>query len=123
MSMFGKRAGGGRRAAARTVGPLSAAVTTFSNSKNVELLDVSFTGARLRGKCLPESGEELFVSVGTVKAFGTVVWAEGNHCGVTFDVALQEADVETLRQSIRERKGLSLDMKAAYDLWMMGSLS
>ena len=60
---FGKQGGGGRRGAPREAAPLLAVYTTVTKSHEVVLVDVSSTGARLRGPNLPEAGDELFVSV------------------------------------------------------------
>jgi hypothetical protein len=120
--MFGKRMGGGRRAAARAVGPSIAVITTVTHSVAVELADISCTGVRLQGDYLPEENEELLVSVGTLKAFGTVAWSRENECGISFELPIADDDVEAVRQSVAERRGLSLEMKSALDAWTVGSV-
>ncbi len=72
MSTFGRCQGGGRRSVAPEITPLTAVFTTVTKSMAAELVDVCCTGARLRCKYVPEKDEELLVSVGTVRVFGTV---------------------------------------------------
>ena len=86
MMRFGKCQGGGRRSAARTEGPLIAVFTTLRESHSAVLADVSSTGARLRGPQLPPMGEELLLSIGVVRAFGSVIWSESEECGVALIV-------------------------------------
>lgn len=64
---FGKRGGGGRRGAPREAAPLLAVYTTVTQSHEVILVDVSRSGARLRGSQVPEAEDELFVSIGNIK--------------------------------------------------------
>ena len=120
MSTFGKCSGGGRRSAAREVAPLVAVFTTLTQSHAVTLVDVSATGARLRGDFLPRMAEELLLSVEGVRTFGHVVWSESGECGVEFDEPLQPAAVEELRTKVARSAGLRPDWKAAMDDWMLG---
>ena len=120
--MFGKRLGGGRRAAERAHGSLTVVATTVTKSVAVELLDMSTTGARLKGNYLPDKHEELMVSIGTLKAFGTVAWSRGTECGVNFDLPIGEREVDTVREAVAERRGISLEMKSALDAWTVGSV-
>ena len=120
--MFGKRMGGGRRGAGRAYGPLTVVITTVSKSIAVELVDMSSTGVRLCGNYLPEKDEELMISIGTLKAFGTVAWSKGDQCGVSFDLPVGEGGVDAVREAVAERRGISLEMKSALDAWTVGSV-
>jgi hypothetical protein len=115
---FGKQGGGGRRGAPREAAPLLAVYTTVTKSHEVVLVDVSSTGARLRGPNLPEAGDELFVSVETIKAFGVVVWLEGHEFAVIFDQPLRSEDLALLRSKVRQ--GAAPEEKAAIDGWVLG---
>jgi hypothetical protein len=120
MSKFGKCEGGGRRSALRSRAPLTAVVTTVVGSQSAFLLDVSATGARLRGTDLPVTGEDLFVSVDRVIVFGTVVWVDDDERGVAFESALPAADGERLHHAVALAAGLPPDLKAAFDDWTLG---
>ena len=120
MAAFGKRKGGGRRAAARSASPLIAVFTTLQQTHTAELVDISATGARLRGDHLPETADELLLSIDKVRAFGTVVWSDAGECGIAFDSPLGPDDEECLRKIVAEAHGLPPALKAALDTWMMG---
>ena len=119
--MFGKRLGGGRRGAGRARGSLTVVITTVSKSIAVELADMSSTGVRLRGSYLPEKHEELMISIGTLKAFGTVAWSRETECGISFDLPVGQCEVDAVREAVAERRGISLEMKSALDAWTVGS--
>ena len=118
---FGKRGGGGRRGAPREAAPLLAVYTTVTQSHEVILVDVSESGARLRGPYVPEAKDELFVSIGKIKAFGRVAWVERPEFGIAFDPPLGGGDLEALREQVRIGAGLSPEVKAAIDVWVLGS--
>jgi hypothetical protein len=120
MGTFGKCKGGGRRSATRTAVPLIAVVTTLRESRSAIVVDVSATGAKLQGSNLPQSSEELFLTVEGVVAFGTVAWARDDERGVAFDVPLNANDEARLRQKVALAKGLPPEMKAAFDDWAVG---
>ena len=117
---FGKRGGGGRRSAPREAAALLAVYTTVTTSHEVVLVDVSSSGALLRGPNLPEAGEELFVSVEHIKVFGTVVRVEEHEFAIAFDQPLSAADLTLLRNKVKEGAGFSAEEKAAIDGWVLG---
>lgn len=117
---FGKRGGGGRRSAPREAAPLLAVYTTVTKSHEVVLVDVSSTGALLRGPNLPELGDELFVSVETIRAFGKVVRVEEHEFAVAFDRPLTSEDLEMLADRVRRGAGFSPEERAAIDGWVLG---
>ena len=120
MVAFGKCKGGGRRSAPRASAPLIAIVTTLTASHSAVLLGVSATGLRLEGPDLPRIGEDLFVTIENVVAFGTVVWANANVRGIAFDEPLKPGDEQKLRQRVSQGRGLPPDIKAAFDDWVLG---
>jgi hypothetical protein len=117
---FGKQGGGGRRGAPREAAPLLAVYTTVTRSHEVVLVDVSSSGARFRGPNLPEAGDELFVSIENIKAFGTVVRIEGHEFAMAFDQPLKSEDLVTLRNKVHQGAGFSPEEKAAIDGWVLG---
>lgn len=120
MSAFGKCKGGGRRSAARADAPLIATITTTVSSQSAIVVDVSSTGARLRGIDLPASGQDLVISVEGVVAFGEVAWADGPERGVHFESELSPTEEQLLRTKVLEARGLPPEVKAAFDDWALG---
>lgn len=117
---FGKSSGGGRRAAPREAAPLLAVYTTVTRSHSALLVDVSSTGARLRTPDLPEEGDELFVTIGRIKIFGSVAWTRDGEFAVAFDEPLDGEELQLLRQNVRASFGLPPDVKEAVDDWVLG---
>ena len=123
MSIFGRRGGGGRRAAPREAIPLVAVFTTVTGSYRVELVDIATNGARLRGTPIPNHGEEVILTVEKLRAYGLVVWAHEEEFGITFDLPLAEENVDSLRNKVARTAGLSPDMRLTLDLWSAGSVA
>ena len=121
MGAFGKRAGGGRRSAARTSALLMAVLTTLVGSRSTVLADVSSIGARVRGPDLPAMGEELIVNIERVQAFGTVVWSDSGECGIVFEPPLHADDERYLRDLVTAARGLPADIRAAFENWVVGA--
>lgn len=117
---FGNRAGGGRRNAPREAAPLLAVYTTVAGSHEVVLVDVSSSGARMRGPNIPELGEELFVSFENIRAFGTVARSEEHEFAIAFDEPLTGEDLNILREKVRRGTGFSPEEQAAIDGWVLG---
>lgn len=120
MGSFGKRNGGGRRSAARLSAPLIALVTTFRESRSAVLVDVSATGAKLRGRDLPAVFEELIIAIDGTTAFGTVAWEAGDERGVAFDVPLQAAEEARLRDKVAHARGMPPEFRHAFEDWTQG---
>lgn len=125
MGAFGKRIDGpgGRRCAVRTPMSLPASMFSLDQSRVVILDDVSSTGARLSGHDLPGTDDPVWIRVGPIDAFGTVVWAEENSCGITFDKPLGEEEAEFVQQEVRSATitRLAPEQRQALDDWMNGT--
>ena len=89
---FGKRIDqpGGHRRAVREEVMIRAAVMTTTDTIGVDLLDISKSGVKLRGRNLPAPGQEVVVLLGRLEAFGSIVWRDEDQCGIHFDVALSD---------------------------------
>ena len=122
MREFGKREGGGRRSAARQRAPLPAVISTVDGSRVATLVDISCTGARLRGSVLPRPGEDLVIRIEKVQAFATVVWWNDGECGVTFDMPICAEEIDILRDEagLTSLANLTLEEKLALDDWTTG---
>lgn len=101
MRIFGRKFGGGRRAAVREKLPLAALVSTIENSVLAEIIDLSSTGARLRGIDLPPVGSALSLRLDCIPAFGNVVWSTEAECGVEFDTKLSNFELARLRREVK----------------------
>lgn len=117
---FGKRKGGGRRSSSRQTAPLLAVVTTLQQTHSVTLVDVSQTGARLRGDDLPDPGDELFLTVESVRCFGSVAWKLADECGVAFHDPLPPLDVEIIRHMAITGRDITPEQRAAFEDWTLG---
>lgn len=89
-------------------------------SLETDLVDLSATGARLRGSPLPSIGEKLNVAVGRIEASCIVRWRHGNEFGVQFDHPLLQADVIDVRRDVKDRSGVAPAYEAAFQDWVLG---
>ena len=119
---FGKREGGGRRAAKRVPAPLPALLITMSERHPAILFDISQTGARLRARDAPRRGTEVFLQVSGFDIFARVVWQSGEQCGLLFQRKIRAFDVEMLhREAIKGTKArLTAAQKGGADDWASG---
>ena len=97
MGTFGTSQARGRRAVPRAATPLIAVLAAGAAHHSAELIDLSRTGARLKGATFPEEGVDLIFHAGKVRATGEVIWIEGDHCGVAFDTPIAAAEVNRIR--------------------------
>lgn len=122
MTTFGKCSGGGRRQAHRSLADLPALVTTVARAQPVVLMNVSATGARLRGGDLPDTGGDLMLKIDRTEVFGTVQWKREDLCGVAFDQPLRDPQVEQLRSEASRARltKLSPEERLAMQDWAVG---
>ncbi len=124
MRDFGRRLDGpgGRRAARREPVLLNAALLTLRASRPVTLVDVSKTGARLRVREPLSRGQQIWLKINPSDFFGTVVWVDGEECGVLFDDPLADAEVASLqaRGKVIIIVGLSNDEQLGAEDWQSG---
>jgi hypothetical protein len=95
---FGKRAGGGRRIAPRLPAEVPARILGLNSSETRILVDVSSTGAKLNGADFFGGERDVRLKVGLVHVLATVVWSDGNQCGLTFDEPLSPLQVHQLHR-------------------------
>ena len=87
MSSFGKRPDGPegrRRVPRRRVGVLGSAVT-ISGSKSVIVEDICTSGARLVGRNLPDTGDEILLRTNELAVLGRIAWARLDERGIVFE--------------------------------------
>ena len=88
-----------RRAFPRLPVVLAASALAIARSRSVVVTDVSLEGAQLGGRDLPPAGDDLLMLVGSLDTMATVVWRDGDRCGVQFEEAIAD---ETIMQMKRE---------------------
>ena len=76
---------------------------SITQSRVVLLLDVSTTGARIRGQELPGVGKDVLLKIAGVELFGTVVRTSGRDSGMIFDRPIGQKELETLRSVMAEQ--------------------
>lgn len=112
MRMFGRSIGGGRRRAPREALPIAATVSSLHETREVSIVDLSATGARLHGLHLPAAGEPVSMWMETVRVFGEVAWIRGRECGVAFEPPLPSFEVERLKREVRRAARYSAGLAA-----------
>jgi hypothetical protein len=97
---FGKRVDvpGGRRRIQREPVVLAAGAVMLDRSRSVVVEDVCSSGARLRGRDLPEQGQQLLLKVGPVDFLASVAWVRTEECGITFTPPLEPTGVIQLKE-------------------------
>lgn len=121
MATFGKRLDGpgGQRSAARAPVLLRAALHTLTSSRSVTLFDVSRTGARMGLREPLAIGQSLWLKIPPSDIFATVVWLDGQQCGIQFDQPLGEDELAALqaRGKVVMIHGLTPDEQLGAEDW------
>lgn len=99
MTTFGNRVDGitGRRRASRRATLIAVSVETLAGYLRAELINISETGAKLRGRQMPPVGGDVLLKLGGNEVFGCVVWAAPGLCGVQFDEVIEEALLKEMK--------------------------
>ena len=101
---------------------LPALAEALSGRRNVRLLDLSRSGAKLEGADLPPVGKDIVLRCAGLDTFGTIVWAEADRCGIAFDEQIRLRDLVRLRDvafAIDESDFTAEEIAAAAD-WTNG---
>ncbi len=77
-----------RRRAERSSVLLPASVVTMSAYQYLDLINISKTGAKLRGERLPNHLATALFRIGSVTVLCRVVWVANDQCGVHFEEPL-----------------------------------
>ena len=86
MSSFNEsRARRCRRARVRRPVCLAGSLLTISRSNSVVVEDLSPNGAKLLGKNLPKTGEEVLLRATDLEVLGRIAWQGREHRGVVFE--------------------------------------
>jgi hypothetical protein len=86
----------------RIVVRLDAELVQYGSRLQVFIADISAHGAMVRGKVLPEKGEEVLLRQGRIEVVATIAWSGHEACGLSFHRPL---DAQTLKMMGRRKKG------------------
>jgi len=122
MASFGNKVGGGRRSALRVDVPVPVVIETISASYSAVLVDISISGARLRGQDMPSVGSEVIILADLVEAFGTIAWSRSGECGVHFDAPLPSYQMALLKHDgqLTRAAGVTPEERQAIHDWAIG---
>ena len=67
------------------------------------VVDVSTTGARIRGQNLPGVGKDVLLKIAGVELFGTIIRTSGNDSAMTFDRAIGPGELDRLRSVMTDQ--------------------
>jgi len=88
-----------RRRSQRAAVALPASVVTMSSYQYFELIDLSATGARMRGPTVLPLGRTALFRLESYQALCRMVWAKDGVCGVQFDELIPPRVLEDLRRA------------------------
>ena len=77
---------------------LAGSAMSVTRSRSVMIADLSATGARLGGRDLPAPGDDLLMVVGSQDRMGTVMWRNGDKCGVRLDEPLGHDNIALMER-------------------------
>ena len=85
---------------------------TLSSRARVAVRNISCTGAMVEGEAVPQPGRDLILKAETLDLFCSVIWSDGQRCGLRFDEPLSPEQVLELHR-ITPEKVRSAELKAA----------
>jgi hypothetical protein len=98
MAAFGtRRVQTGRRSDSRSRVQADARLETVASSKRACLNDISRGGASVTTDLPLRRGTDVFLHWGEIHAFATVVWLDGDRCGLKFDEPLSDDEVRLIQ--------------------------
>jgi len=111
-----------RRRAARASVLLPASVVTMSAYQYLEVVNLSPSGAKLRGSPVPEIGKTAMFRLDGFQLLCKIVWAKGDLCGVRFDELIPPRVLDSFREAGNTaRLGMLTPAEQAADEWSSGS--
>src|SRR5687767_10276446 len=69
----------------------------------VAVRNISCTGMMIEGEGLPQPGKDILLTAAGLELFGTVMWNDGERCGVAFEEPLEPATVLELHRITPEQ--------------------
>ena len=96
---------------------LNGILEMLSGTTSVAVRNLSCTGALVEGEAVPDAGRELVLKAAGLDCFATVVWSDGQRCGLQFDEPLTTAQVLELHR-ITPDAVRSAELDAAAEWYM-----
>jgi hypothetical protein len=111
-----------RRRASRASVLLPASVVTMSAYQYLEVVNLSPSGAKLRGSPVPDIGKTAMFRLDGYQLLCRVVWAKDDLCGVRFDELMPPRVLQIFREagSIAKLDMLTPAEQQAADEWNNG---
>jgi hypothetical protein len=69
-----------------------------TRSRTIIVCDLSPDGARLAGRDLPPTGDEVLIKVGSSDMLATVAWQTADHAGVAFEEPLSDETIAAMKR-------------------------
>ncbi len=100
-----------------------ASVVTMNAYQYLELINISATGAKLRGSPLPDIGKTALFRLQDIQLLCKIMWATDNQCGVRFEELVPLKMVARIREAGTPAAiaMLTPDEKLAADDWLVGN--
>lgn len=86
-----------RPRAYRTSVSVEASVVTLNAYQYPELVDISLTGAKVRGDALPQPGATALLRASPLEVLCRVVWVKGDRCGLRFEEPVSKASLKQVQ--------------------------
>ena len=110
-----------RRRSPRASVLLPASVVTMDAYQYLELLNLSATGAKLRGTTIPAVGKQAMFRLDHFQVLCKILWAKDNVCGVRFDEVIPPRVLAHFKDAGTATVGmLTPDEQQAIDQWTKG---
>ncbi|GLR48739.1 PilZ domain-containing protein [Sphingomonas astaxanthinifaciens] len=101
----------------RRPAPLTVALSTLSRNLVGTLLDISRMGARVRLAAPPAVGQEVYLTLGALRLFGSVCWASADQCGLVFDEAINANELSRVMIDALRSRDTTPEILAAREDW------
>ena len=100
---------------------LNGTLETLSAKFNVAVRNISCTGAMVEGETVPPPGRDVILHAWGLEFFCSVVWSDGQRCGLCFDEALSPQLVLALH-NITPEEVRSAELRAAAEWYQSQGL-
>ena len=96
---------------------INGTLETLTSRFKVAIRNVSCTGAMVEGEAVPPPGKDVILNAEGMELFCSVVWSDGQRCGLQFDEKLLPAQVVELHR-ITPEQVRSAELKAAAEWYL-----
>jgi hypothetical protein len=112
---------GCKRSLGRAVLGIRSSLATTADILDVEIADLSLSGAGVLAPRPLETGQSVWLDLGRIKVFGEVRWCRGMNAGIEFEDRLPKAVVLNLRGDVVDAQELAkAEARMAARNWVVG---